>query len=178
MRKKMYIDYEAFRDEFEKIARASDAQLAMMLAAPAVFPFAAAYMSLPKKTKENIKEELRDPRLYSNIRGVLSLEDQNQRKKAHKGLAKSDGTILGAMKSGLLREKTAVDVHSLSSLIDPHSLHYLQVHGGDIADGVKKAVKLYRKATPAGLGVTVNYVKGRAGEIADSAKNMFRRAAG
>lgn len=58
-----------------------------------------------EKIKEDTKREFRDPRLYSNIRGGLTLESSKQRVAAHKGLKKSDGTIFGAMRSGFKREQ-------------------------------------------------------------------------
>lgn len=176
----MPISYDSFADEFEKIALSPGNQFAAMMGTAAVAPFIATYLALPKSSKERIKREIRDPRLYSNLRGMLSLEDSKERVKAHKGLKKSDGTVLGAMKSGLFREKTSmdkesVDPHSLSAMADPHSLSYLQAHGGDIVGGIKRAIKLYRKATPAGPEVTANYIKGRAREIAGSARDAFGR---
>jgi hypothetical protein len=63
--------------------------------------------------RKQIASEVRDPRLYSNVRGALTLEDREKRVAAHKGLKKSDGSVLSAMKAGFLREKR-------SSAMDPY----------------------------------------------------------
>ena len=53
--------------------------------------------------RQQMREERRDPRLYSNLRGMVRGESPAQRVAAHRGLAKSDGTILGAMRNGFGR---------------------------------------------------------------------------
>lgn len=49
--------------------------------------------------------ETRDPRLYSNLRGMATLETRKERVAAHKRLSKGDGTILGAMSKGFRRKQ-------------------------------------------------------------------------
>lgn len=57
--------------------------------------------------RKQIDSEVRDPRLYSNLRGMVTFENRERRVAAHKGLKKSDGTVRGAMRAGFLREKKA-----------------------------------------------------------------------
>lgn len=61
-----------------------------------------------KKGRKRVAKEHRDPRLYSNLRGMAALEGGKKRVAAHKRLSKTrkDGkphTILSAAKSGLTR---------------------------------------------------------------------------
>jgi hypothetical protein len=66
-------------------------------------------LALPKRTREKIKQEWRDPRLYSNLRGVLTGESRAERVAAHKKLDRSkDHSALSAMREGWSRKhKTA-----------------------------------------------------------------------
>jgi len=63
--------------------------------------------------RKRMKEEIHDPRLYSNLRGMATLESRDERVAAHKKLRKGQrGSILQAMKEGFSRsgaEKTADD---------------------------------------------------------------------
>jgi len=55
-----------------------------------------------------VSEEIRDPRLYSNLRGGFTGESAEERVKAHKKLSKLKGgkqTVWRAMKSGWGRRK-------------------------------------------------------------------------
>ena len=52
-----------------------------------------------------INEDVRDPRLYSNLRGMATLESKKKRIKAHEDLGKGKGTIASAIATGLLRKK-------------------------------------------------------------------------
>ena len=58
-----------------------------------------------RERRGRMSRELRDPRLYSNLRGAMALESAKKRVAAHKGLAKGDGTIRSAVRKGLLRER-------------------------------------------------------------------------
>lgn len=93
-------DY-AFADELEKIAGIADAARVLV---PGLLVGAsvsgAAYASAPKQ----IKKEIRDPRLYSNLRGMATFESRKKRVAAHKKLGKG-GTIASAMKQGFGRKK-------------------------------------------------------------------------
>lgn len=66
------ISKEAFFDELEKIAK--------------------------KKRRSQIGREVRDPRLYSNLRHMF--KSQEERVRAHRQLPKGDDTVWGAMKAG------------------------------------------------------------------------------
>jgi len=85
MNKQAYLENvynSAFNDELEKIAK--------------------------KDSKKSITSELRseliDPRLYSNLRGMISLESRKKRIAAHKNLGKG-GTISSAINQGFFRNK-------------------------------------------------------------------------
>jgi len=56
--------------------------------------------------RKQMASEIRDPRMYSNLRGMVTGESREERVKAHKGLRKAD-SILSAMRSGFSREKKA-----------------------------------------------------------------------
>jgi len=60
-------------------------------------------LAMGKKGREQVGREVRDPRLYSNIRGMVSGESAEERVKAHKKLERGDGTISGAMRRGWRR---------------------------------------------------------------------------
>lgn len=77
------------------------------LAATTVAPALALYLALPKGTKKKIAEEIRDPRLYSNLRGGLSGETAKERVAAHKHLEAGPHSILSAAHAGFTREKKA-----------------------------------------------------------------------
>lgn len=57
------------------------------------------------KKLAGVKEELRDPRLYSNLRGMATFESKKKRIKAYKNLGKGEGTVLSAMSTGFKRKK-------------------------------------------------------------------------
>ena len=58
-----------------------------------------------KERREAIGGELKDPRLYSNLRGMATLESREDRVAAHKGLSKNkDGGVLSAMHKGFTRQ--------------------------------------------------------------------------
>jgi len=59
-----------------------------------------------KKRREQIKKEHRDPRLWSNLKGMVTGKSREERVAAHKHLGKADGTILGAMKAGFGGKKS------------------------------------------------------------------------
>ncbi len=60
---------------------------------------------LEKKAEvQGVGSELRDPRLYSNVRGALSGESREERIATHKGLNLKDHTIGSAAKEGWRRE--------------------------------------------------------------------------
>ena len=104
---------EAFRDEIEKVAGTQGIKSALKSMAkfmeknPKKSIGAAAALALtPAALIINAGpagKELRDPRLYSNLRGMVSFESKAERVAAHKKLRKG-GTILSAMKSGFLRK--------------------------------------------------------------------------
>jgi len=68
----------------------------------------ALYLMTPKYLRRQIGEEFRDPRLYSNLRGAVSLEDRDERVRAHRHLGKGDGSVLGAMATGFGRKEAGV----------------------------------------------------------------------
>ena len=64
---------------------------------------------LPEEIRKQVDSELHDPRLYSNLRGAISLESADERIAAHKKLDKSkDQGVLDAMRSGFMRKKADV----------------------------------------------------------------------
>lgn len=97
--------YAGFSDELEKIAL-SPPQIAA-LAGLSVFGGSAVgtLIAAGSKGRERMKKEVRDPRLYSNLRGAVSGESREERVKAHKKLPKSKGSVLHAMKTGFRRKK-------------------------------------------------------------------------
>jgi hypothetical protein len=57
-----------------------------------------------KSVRKQIGKEVRDPRLYSNLRGMATLESRKKRVKAHKKLSKNKGGgILSAVRKGFTR---------------------------------------------------------------------------
>ena len=82
--------------------------LATGLAGGTVVGGTAMYMS-GKKGRKQMAGEVRDPRLYSNLRGMVTGESRKKRVAAHKELGKGKGTVLSAMGTGFGRkgEKTA-----------------------------------------------------------------------
>lgn len=65
-----------------------------------------------KHTRKQVKDELRDPRLYSNLRGRLSGEDLDEILAAHKKLSKGKRSVGSAMKEGFTRRETKFSVGS------------------------------------------------------------------
>ena len=62
-------------------------------------------LGMGKKNRQQLHKEVRDPRLYSNLRGGVTFESPKERVKARKGLGKGDGTVLSAMRTGFGRKK-------------------------------------------------------------------------
>ena len=61
-------------------------------------------LTMPAHIRRQISKDIHDPRLYSNLRGMASLEDRKERVKAHKLLNRDkEYSILGAMREGLMR---------------------------------------------------------------------------
>lgn len=61
-----------------------------------------------KEQKKRMHDERRDPRLYSNMRGMLQLESRDERKKAHKKLSPGvRDTKMEAFREGFFRRKHA-----------------------------------------------------------------------
>ncbi len=89
---------------------------------------------LSKEDRARASKEIRDPRLYSNLRGMATLESAYKRVKAHKQLdRRKDHTVLSAMKAGFGRggqeKKSSVmlgafldELEKMSSPSDPGSL--------------------------------------------------------
>jgi len=66
--------------------------------------FAGVYATLPAKDKKQVREELHDPRLYSNLRGMMTLEGRKKRVAAHKLLNMTKNkSILSAANEGFRR---------------------------------------------------------------------------
>jgi hypothetical protein len=80
---------------------------AAMIAGLPVAGFAAFMASLPESSRKRLAAEIRDPRLYSNLRGGVTGEDAKERIAAHKHLRKDTTGILSAMHAGFTREKRA-----------------------------------------------------------------------
>ena len=70
---------------------------------PSLRPWSAEGKAAKRARNVQISKEKRDPRLYSNLRGMATFESPEERVAAHKLLGKGDGTILGAMKEGFTR---------------------------------------------------------------------------
>lgn len=70
---------------------------------------AAGWWLLPAAARREVFKELHDPRLYSNLRGMATLESPEERVQAHKQLSTDDHTVLEAMRAGITREKKASD---------------------------------------------------------------------
>jgi len=61
-----------------------------------------------KSTREQIGEEIRDPRLYSNLRNMFA--SQEARVKAHKNLdRRKDHTVLSAMREGFRNKAATIE---------------------------------------------------------------------
>ena len=60
-----------------------------------------AYLSMGEKGRKRVSKEVRDPRLYSNIRGAFGSKED--RIAAHKKLKRGKHTVLSAMKEGFTR---------------------------------------------------------------------------
>lgn len=90
-----------FRHEMEKQA---SRRLGYALAA-GLGTAAGISLAVGKKGRKRMGGETRDPRLYSNLRGMATLETRKERVAAHKRLSKGDGTILGAMSKGFRRKQ-------------------------------------------------------------------------
>jgi hypothetical protein len=75
-----------------------------MITNPSSRPWSSEGKALRQKIKGQGSRERRDPRLYSNLRGMATLESPERRVEAHEGLSKGDGTILGAMSRGFGRK--------------------------------------------------------------------------
>lgn len=93
------------------------AQVALTMGIPAAASLGALYLMTPKYIKRQIGEEIRDPRLYSNLRGAVSLEDRDERVRAHRHLGKGDGSIIGAMSAGFTRKEAMIKVAYYNSKI-------------------------------------------------------------
>lgn len=89
------------------------AQVALTMGIPAAASLGALYLMTPKYIKRQIGEEIRDPRLYSNLRGAVSLEDRDERVRAHRHLGKGDGSILGAMSTGFGRKEAEMQKQTI-----------------------------------------------------------------
>lgn len=95
-----------------------------------------------KGRRKQIGGEVRDPRLYSNLRGMATGESKEDRVKAHKDLGEG-GTVVSAMKQGFGRkkqssvQKVALDVQKMKKNLDdaPDRPQKFPTHG----DGYKKA---------------------------------------
>lgn len=109
----------AFTDELEKVARVSPGvflarqfenlspavQTALQVGLIAGAGIAGTHVGAGKKARAQMRRERRDPRLYSNLRGMVTLESRKKRIAAHRNLGKGDGTVLTAMKQGFGRTK-------------------------------------------------------------------------
>jgi len=77
------------------------------------------FWSDPAKSGDLVKQiagEARDPRLYSNIKGMMTGKSREERVAAHAAYAAhggSDGTVFGAMRAGI--KKTAGELRELMS---------------------------------------------------------------
>lgn len=87
----------------------------LAIAAPAIGAGVGTHLAITrllpgaKGRRKQMKEERRDPRLWSNLKGMLTGKSREERVAAHKHLGKGDGTILGAMREGFKsQEKTAM----------------------------------------------------------------------
>jgi hypothetical protein len=104
-----------------------------------------------KRSRKQINSELRDPRLYSNLKGMLTLKSREERVAAHKKLKPGDSTILGAMKAGFEKQSFLTEgsmkreLVQLSNAID-------QIDMEKVAEGEKKDHTV-RNRVLAGLGV-------------------------
>ena len=64
------------------------------------------YLGVGPDGRKRIKGELHDPRLYSNLRGMATLESREQRKAAHGELTRGTrDSVFGAMREGFTRSK-------------------------------------------------------------------------
>jgi hypothetical protein len=123
--------------------RASVRTAAMLVAMPIAF-FTAFMAALPKSSRKRLAAEIRDPRLYSNLRGGVTGEDAKERIAAHKHLRKDTTGILSAMHAGFTREKRASDddfghkaeLAGLGILAAPYAAHL-----GAKVPGLRKAAK-------------------------------------
>ena len=96
---------EAFKDELEKIAiKLPELSNPKLLALGGFLSGAGLGIGASALSTKQVQKELKDPRLYSNLRGMLSFESAKKRVEAHKKLPPSNDSILYAIKKGLTRQ--------------------------------------------------------------------------
>jgi hypothetical protein len=61
------------------------------------------YLGVGEHGRKRINSEIRDPRLYSNLRGMGTLESAKDRVAAHKHLKRGKHTVMSAMHEGFTR---------------------------------------------------------------------------
>ena len=96
----------ALQDELEKIAKAKNWVLPT-LAALGIggATYGGVQLAIGEKGRARVHREHRDPRLYSNLRGMVTGESRKERVAAHKRLGKPTGSVWDAMKMGFGRHK-------------------------------------------------------------------------
>ncbi len=126
--------------------------------------FATGDHKFSKGTQKALVNARRDPRTYSNLRGMATLESRDKRVGAHKGLdRKKDHTILSAAKEGLTRgafrkESMAAmrdELEKLNNVQDPQA--QLSKHQGI---GIPKTTappgpSIQQVAKPVGFGTPI-----------------------
>lgn len=101
------ISFSAFSEELQKLAVDAKA-LGAVLGAGALLAAAntgAVLLAVGPSGRRRVNKEIHDPRLYSNLRGMASLESAKERVAAHKKLDKGGDSIIDAMHSGFMRKK-------------------------------------------------------------------------
>jgi hypothetical protein len=132
-----------------------------LLRAALLGEFATPDQKFSKGTQKALVSARRDPRLYSNLRGMATLESKDKRKSVHGKLdRKTDHTILSAAKEGLtrgaLRKESMVsmrdELEKLNNVQDPQA--QLSKHQGI---GIPKTTappgpSIQQVAKPVGFG--------------------------
>jgi hypothetical protein len=101
--------YDAMKDELLHILKearigVSPGEAAVLGAAVPLVLGGASYAALGESGRKRMGREVRDPRLYSNLRGMGTLESGKERVAAHKKLKRGKHhTVLSAMKEGFTR---------------------------------------------------------------------------
>jgi hypothetical protein len=103
--------------------------------------------------RRQVSEEFHDPRLYSNLRGAVTLEPRPERVAAYAQLPGVQGSILDAMRTGFGRRKEAAK-HDMP--------HFTDQNRPEKVKDIFKALKRDHPNMPAEVKARIAYRKGKA----------------